>query len=60
MESKEIILSICVEDVQEVAKEVMGRELCEDELIEVKSRVQSSLDWERAVHDILSDSAYMH
>lgn len=45
MDNNEIIYSLCVEDVQAVANERLGREFNESEMQLVKDVIGDAIDW---------------
>jgi len=49
------VYEISVEDLQEVAKEALERELTEDELTAVGNRVGDYIDWFQAIENAIND-----
>jgi hypothetical protein len=49
------VYEISVEDLQEVAKEALERELTEDELTAVGNRVGDYIDWFQAIENTIND-----
>jgi hypothetical protein len=49
------VYEISVEDLQEVAKEVLERELTEGELTAVGNRVGDYIDWFQAIEKAIND-----
>ena len=49
------VYEISVEDLQEVAKEALDRELTEHELTAVGNRVGDYIDWFQAIENAIND-----
>jgi hypothetical protein len=49
------VYEISVEDLQEVAREILERELTEDELTAVGNRVGDYIDWFQAIENAIND-----
>ncbi|MEB3003954.1 hypothetical protein [Capnocytophaga sp. G2] len=45
MESNQVLYMITIDDVQTQAQEILGRKLVEDELIVLKEKLESGLDF---------------
>lgn len=55
MRKDKIIYSVNVADVQEVAKEVLGRKLTDRELKVIEDRIGDGLDWFGAIESAISE-----
>jgi len=50
-----VLYSICVEDVQEIAREELGRPLSDFQLRTVERKIGDYIDWQGAVACLLGD-----
>jgi hypothetical protein len=48
------VYEISVDDLQEVAKEVLGRELTDDEIVVVGNSVGDYIDWFQAIENAIN------
>ncbi len=48
------VYGISVDDLQEVAKEVLGRELTDDEIVVVGNSVGDYIDWFQAIENAIN------
>jgi hypothetical protein len=55
MGKKKIIYSLNIEDVQNVANEILNRDLNEDELKSVENKLGDYIDWFGAISDTIND-----
>lgn len=50
---EKIIYSLCIEDLQNVADDVLGRELNVDELLILENKIGDYIDWYGAIHNAI-------
>ncbi len=50
---EKIIYSLCIEDLQNVADDVLGRELNVDELLILEDKIGDYIDWYGAIHNAI-------
>lgn len=55
MEEDKIIYSINIEDVQNVAQQVMGRLLTSSEIEIVEDKIGEQIDWFEAIASVISE-----
>lgn len=60
MRKDKIIYSICIEDVQNVAHEELGRELTASELRIVEHKIGDQFDWFDAIASVISRHIEQH
>ncbi|RYX83488.1 hypothetical protein EON73_03845 [bacterium] len=51
----EIIYSLCIEDIQNVAEQEIDRELTSEEIESIKDLVSANIDWYGAIADAISE-----
>lgn len=51
----EIIYSLCIEDIQNVAEQEIDRKLTRDEIERIKNSINSNIDWYDAIADAISE-----
>ena len=54
-EVEKTVYEISVADLQDVAKEVLGRELTEEEIVAVGNSVGDYIDWFQAIENAIND-----
>ncbi|HXI22567.1 MAG TPA: hypothetical protein VNG71_01750 [Pyrinomonadaceae bacterium] len=56
MKDEDIIYSLAIEDIQNVAKESLGRNLSEDEVKTVVQVVENRIPWYEIIDDAITES----
>lgn len=51
----EIIYSLCIEDIQNVAEQEIDRELTGEEIESIKNLVSANINWYDAIADAISE-----
>ncbi|HAB52274.1 MAG TPA: hypothetical protein DCE80_08915 [Ignavibacteriales bacterium] len=50
---EKIIYSLCVEDLQNVADDVLGRKLNANEVLMLENKIGDHIDWYGAIHNAI-------
>lgn len=55
MKNKAIFYSLCIEDIQTVAREQLERDLTQEEIERVKEIVAERIGWYNAISDVIRE-----
>ncbi|OGL48971.1 MAG: hypothetical protein A3C43_08460 [Candidatus Schekmanbacteria bacterium RIFCSPHIGHO2_02_FULL_38_11] len=53
IELEKIVYSLCIEDLQNVANEILGRELNADEVSILENKIGDYIDWYGAINNAI-------